>query len=80
MIEVTLSEFVVWALMISCALTGLFIFTSRLSRRGNAFRGLRHRIVCRLCLHAYEDHGSARTPECPQCGALNERGRDRRLG
>jgi hypothetical protein len=78
--ELSLSEFVVYVLAGAFALTGFFIFISRLSRRGAGCRGLRHRVICRLCLHAYEDHGSARTPECPQCGALNERGRDRRLG
>lgn len=78
--EVSLSEFVVWVLAVSLGLTGLFILTSRLSRRGAECRSLRHRIICRLCLHVWEDHSSARTPECPQCGGLNERTRGGRLG
>jgi len=78
--EFPLSEFVLWALVIPMVLVGGFTLISRMSRRGVECRALRHRIVCRLCAHAFEDHSSERTPECPVCKALNERGRDRRLG
>jgi rRNA maturation endonuclease Nob1 len=78
--EVSLTEFVMWTVAMALGLTGLSIFTSRLSRRGAERRSLRYRVICRLCLHAWEDHGLARTVECPECGGMNERDRRRRLG
>lgn len=80
MIEFSLQEFVLCALLVPMGLVGIFTLVSRVSRRGVECRAVQHRIVCRLCLHSFENQGSERTPECPACGALNERGRDRRLG
>ena len=78
--EVTLAEFVLCVLLVCLGLVGFFTLVSRVSRRGVELRAVRHRIICRLCLHPFEDHSSEKTPSCPACGALNERGRDRRLG
>jgi hypothetical protein len=71
--EMTLEEFVLAALLGSFALVALFTLISRTSRLGVEKRAIRNRIVCRLCLHSFEDHGSHPTPECPACQALNER-------
>ena len=78
--DFSLSEFVLWALVVPMILVGFFTLISRLSHRAGERRAVKGRIVCRLCLHAFEDHGSASLPECPGCGAQNERGRNRRLG
>lgn len=78
--DFSLPEFVLWALVVPMILVGFFTLISRLSQRAGERRAVKGRIVCRLCLHAFEDHGSASLPECPGCGALNERGRSRRLG
>jgi len=43
-------------------------------------QALANRVVCRLCLHAFEDTSHARIVDCPVCGATNEKGRSRRLG
>jgi protein-arginine kinase activator protein McsA len=47
----------------------------RMERRSSA-----NRIICRLCLHAYEDTSHVGTVNCPVCHACNEKGRSRRLG
>lgn len=78
--DYSLSGFVFGVLAGSMLLVTFFTLLSRVSRNGVERRSVRSRVICRLCLHAFEDHGSSRMPECPHCGALNERGRDRRLG
>lgn len=78
--DLLLPEFVLWAMVIPMFLVAFSTLISRLSHRAGERRAVKSRIICRLCLHAFEDHGSASLPECPGCGARNERGRDRRLG
>jgi rubrerythrin len=41
---------------------------------------LANRVICRLCLHPFEDTSHVSTVDCPVCGAVNEKGRSRRLG
>ncbi len=36
-------------------------------------KSLANRIVCRLCLHAFENGTPAELVACPHCAALNER-------
>ena len=43
-------------------------------------RGVKHRTICRLCLHSFENEEGAKIVDCPHCGVANRRGRDRRLG
>jgi hypothetical protein len=43
-------------------------------------RSLAGRVICRLCLPAFDDHGYSEVVNCPACGAANEKGRSRRLG
>jgi hypothetical protein len=78
--ELTLADFVVYVLMGSCALVLLCTLVSRTLHARAESRSLAHRVICRLCLYAYEDRGHARIVQCPQCGAANEKGRSRRLG
>lgn len=63
--------------------TGLVIFFTVISRwlhvRAER-RSLANRVICRLCLHAFEDTAHPEIVACPLCGALNEKGRSRRLG
>jgi hypothetical protein len=54
--------------------------TSRILHVRTEARSAARRVICRLCLHAFEDHGHGKIVNCPHCGAANERGRDRRLG
>lgn len=78
--ELTLTEFVVLTLLASGGLIVVFTVISRTLHLRAETRALGRRIVCRLCLHAFEDAGHQKTVPCPHCGAANERGRSRRLG
>jgi len=80
MIELTLTELVLSVLGISMGLVVLITWVSRSNARHQEHVALRSRVICRLCLHVFEDHGTSRQIECPACGSKNERGRDRRLG
>ncbi len=78
--DLTLTDFVLLVLFGSCALVLLFTVASRSLRARAESRALAKRVICRLCLHAFEDHSHLTIVPCPVCGALNEKGRSRRLG
>lgn len=78
--ELTLAEFVLITVFGSSALVLLFTLVSRTVHVRAETRSAARRIVCRLCLYAFEDSGRGKTLVCPHCGATNERGRGRRLG
>jgi rubrerythrin len=61
-------------------LVGIFSLLSRWKHRADERRAGRRRIVCRDCGHAWEHDGRERLLECPDCGVLNRKGRDQRLG
>ena len=73
--EITLSQFVLVVVFGCCALVLLFAAVSRFLHYRSEKRALRRRIVCRLCLHAFEDTGDALLIDCPVCHAANERKR-----
>ncbi len=78
--ELTLADFVFYVLMGSFALVVLFTLVSRTLNARAEGRSLANRVICRLCLHAFEDSSHVETVDCPICGAMNEKGRSRRLG
>ncbi|MBK1883192.1 hypothetical protein JIN85_12255 [Luteolibacter pohnpeiensis] len=70
--ELTLIEFVLTVIIGSCGFILLALVISR-SMRGRAERrSLRRRIICRLCLHAFEARNSEPVVRCPECGVANE--------
>lgn len=78
--DLTLTDFVLFVLFGSCCLVLLFTLVSRTLRIRAERRALAQRVICRLCLHAFEDHSHLAIVACPVCGTLNEKGRSRRLG
>jgi hypothetical protein len=78
--ELTLADFVLFVVFGSSFLVLLFTMISRSLHARSEARSLADRVICRLCLHAFEDHGHGKIVNCPHCGAANERGRGRRLG
>jgi rRNA maturation endonuclease Nob1 len=78
--ELTLNDFVLFTLTGAFLLVVVFAVISRTLHARSESRSLRHRVVCRLCLHAFEDSSRVKVVECPKCGAANEKGRNRRLG
>lgn len=78
--DLTLADFVLFVVFGSCALVVAFTIVSRTLHARSERRSLDRRIICRLCLHAFEDLSHVKIVSCPHCGAANERGRSRRLG
>ena len=78
--ELTLADFVLYVMLGSFALMLLVAVVSRTLHERVEKRSLANRVICRLCLHAFEDTSHVKTVHCPVCGAANEKGRSRRLG
>ena len=78
--DLTLADFVLFVVFGSCALVVAFTLVSRTLHARSESRSLAHRVICRLCLHAFEDTAMCKIVNCPHCGAANEKGRSRRLG
>jgi Zn finger protein HypA/HybF involved in hydrogenase expression len=78
--DLTLADFVWFVLLGSSGLVVLLAVVSRSLHARSEARSQENRVICRLCLHAFEDHSHERIVNCPQCGAANEKGRSRRLG
>jgi predicted Zn-ribbon and HTH transcriptional regulator len=78
--ELTLVDFVLAVMVGSFLLVALVALISRTLHLRAENRALANRTICRLCLFAFEDSSHVRTVHCPACGAINEKGRSRRLG
>ena len=78
--ELTLAEFVVAVVVGSFLLVALVALISRMLHLRVERHAIANRTICRLCLFAFEDSSHVRTVHCPACGAINEKGRSRRLG
>ena len=78
--NLTLADFVLFTLFAAGAMVVVFTIVSRSFHARAETRSAARRVVCRLCLHAFEDASRAKVVHCPQCGAANEKGRSRRLG
>ena len=78
--KLSLADFVMYVVVGSFLLVPLLALVSRMLHNRVEKRALAHVVICRLCLHAFEDASHVRTVDCPVCGATNEKGRSRRLG
>jgi hypothetical protein len=78
--ELTLADFVLYVLVGTFVMVPVLAVISRFLHARVEKRALANRVVCRLCLHAFEDTSHVKTVDCPICGATNEKGRSRRLG
>ncbi len=76
----TLTQFVLGIVLGSFALVPIIAVVSRTLHWRVEKRALANRVICRLCLHAFEDPSHVTIVTCPACGAANEKGRSRRLG
>lgn len=72
--ELTITDFVLWSLGISSGLVLASALVSRYLHARTERRALARRVICRLCLHAFEDTSRDRIVTCPACGALTEKG------
>lgn len=78
--DLTLADFVLTVVIGCFVLVILCATVSRFQHRKVEKQAIANRTVCRLCLFAFEDSSHVRTVHCPACGAINEKGRSRRLG
>lgn len=78
--ELTLADFVFYVVVGALIIVPVIAVVSRFLHNRVERRSLSHRVICRLCLHAFEDSSHVKTVNCPTCGAVNEKGRSRRLG
>ena len=78
--DLSLADFVLFVVFGACVLVVFFTLVSRTLHVRAETRSLAHRVICRLCLHAFQDTGHGRVVQCPNCGAANEKGRSLRLG
>ena len=80
MIELTLTEMALAVIIAALVTVGLFGLISRWKHAADEQRAGRRRMICRDCGHAWEDDGRERILSCPDCGVLNRKGGDQRLG
>ena len=78
--DLTLADFVLFVLLGSSALVVVLAVVSRTLHNRSEAKSLAARVICRLCLRAFETSESGKIVACPSCGAANERGRSRKLG
>jgi hypothetical protein len=78
--ELTPADFVL--LVLFGAFGGVFLFSmiSKWLQVREHNRAMALRVICRLCLHAFEDASHVKSLNCPVCGAANEKPQRRRLG
>ena len=72
--ELTITDFVVWALLGSAALVLGCALLSRSLHARTERRGLARRVICRLCLHTFEDSSRDTIVTCPVCHAKTAKG------
>lgn len=78
--DLNLADFVLFVLLGSGALIVFFTFISRTTRKRAECRALGRRVICRLCLHAFQTAPAEKIVSCPRCGAMNEKGETRQSG
>ena len=78
--ELNPADFTLFVIFGTCFLVVVATVISRTLHARSESRSLARRVICRLCLHAFEDDGHSKVVNCPSCGAANEKGRSRRLG
>ena len=72
--EFSITDFVVWVLLGSAALVLGCALISRWRHARTERRGLARRVICRLCLHPFEDFSRETVVTCPACHAKTAKG------
>lgn len=80
MIEVSLMELAVGGIGGVLVVVVVLVLRERVALRRDHRRVARQRVVCRLCLGAFEPVGRDPVQVCPECGGSTDRGGPRPLG
>lgn len=78
--ELTPADFVLYIIVGTFIVVATIALGSRMLHHRVEKHALAHRVICRLCLNAFEHTHPSKIVPCPNCGALNEMGGSRRLG
>jgi protein-arginine kinase activator protein McsA len=78
--ELKFADFVLYVVATCFVIVPILTVISRTLHARVERQALANRVICRLCLHAFEDSSHVKIVTCPECGAMNEMGRNRRLG
>ena len=78
--DLSLADFVLFVLLGTAGLIVILAVGSRTLHNRTEYQSLVKRVICRLCLYAFETRETGKTVDCPHCGACNERGRSRKFG
>lgn len=78
--ELKLADFVFYVVSSCFVIVPILVIISRALHARTENQALANRVICRLCLRAFEDSSHVKTVHCPACGTVNEKGRSRRLG
>lgn len=78
--KLTLTDFVLVVLLGTFGFVFILSILSRILHSREESRALAQRVICRLCLHAFEELSHVKTVHCPLCDAVNEKTSSRRLG
>ena len=73
--EATLSDWILILISGCLALVALLSVISRGLRLWQTRETVSRRVICRLCLHAFEVRHHPEVVDCPCCGARNPTGR-----
>jgi hypothetical protein len=68
----TLADLVFYSLVASFVLVAILMGVSRILHAKVERRSLAKRVICRLCMHAFEPPSHVGTVNCPVCRAVNE--------
>jgi hypothetical protein len=74
MIELSLSEYCVAAILLTIVFVALFSWISKFAHRNAEKRGKRQRFFCNLCLHVWQKDDGNNILPCPKCGRDCQRG------
>lgn len=71
--ELSLASFVFWIVALAGVMVAAFSLASRWLAWKAEKAGRAHRVMCRLCMHTFENEAQGKIVICPCCGAANEK-------
>ena len=80
MIEMGMTDLLVWGIGLTLLLIGLLRILSKLRREAGRSRQKRRILFCNICVKYFVDDSDDQHVCCPKCERMVTRGRNRKLG
>lgn len=80
MLEMSFEDLVIFVLAIPLLFVGILLLGSKMAQKALRKRVEETLFSCDVCGCLYEDESAKKIVPCPECGRMNQRGRDRSLG